>query len=353
MTVRPPLILAIDTSCDDTSAAVTCGTEIWSNIVASQTELHKKYGGVFPTVAKLAHAEAIEPVVRPQLTQGELSAIAVTVGPGLAPALEVGINYAKGLAQKLSLPLLAVNHMEGHLLSPLATARPRAATRTLQATSLADTYPAFPVLSILVSGGHTEFVLVHGLGEYELLGSTLDDAAGECLDKIGRMLNLGYPAGPIIEEFAKLGDPSLLTFPLPLTQVKDFNLSFSGLKTFARNTLEAQTHEQPLSRQEIYNFCASAQAGVFRHITYKLTKVLQAHPEVTEVWLGGGVAANMALRKTLRTVSKLPLRVPRSKKLCADNAAMIGIAASRMLSANELVDAATLERKPRLTWNNL
>ena len=243
--------------------------------------------------------------------------------------------------------------MEGHLLSPLATARPRAATRTLQATSLADTRTVFPVLSILVSGGHTEFVLVHGLGEYELLGSTLDDAAGECLDKIGRMLNLGYPAGPIIEEFAKLGDPSLLTFPLPLTQVKDFNLSFSGLKTFARNTLEAQTREQPLNRQEIYNFCASAQTGVFRHITYKLTKVLQAHPEVTEVWLGGGVAANMALRKTLRTVSKLPLRVPRSKKLCADNAAMIGIAASRMLSANELVDAATFERKPRLTWNNL
>ncbi len=370
-----PRILAIDTSCDDTAAAVTCGTEVWSNIIASQTELHSPYGGVFPTVAKQAHKENIAPVValalrRAGVTWADIAAIAVTQGPGLAPALEVGIAYAKELAQEHNLPLYPINHIEGHLLSPLAHPRSRERKQPVETPSTGNqaTSPHanlshatqhtqsvrahilnqvstnnFPTLGIIVSGGHTQFVLVVDFGSYIILGETVDDAVGECLDKIGRMLNLGYPAGPIVEQFAKLGDPRSIAFPLPMTTSGDYNLSFSGLKTFARNLLEKQrtltTQKTPstsaqhlLSKQEIYDWCASLQYSVFRHICHKLNKILEdatagklasvvsgndatkendfarsmlAQPFVfSEVWLGGGVAANAMLRKMIRETLK-------------------------------------------------
>lgn len=384
-------ILAIDTSCDDTSAAVTCDTTILSNVVASQTELHKPYGGVFPTVAKLAHSENIDRTIQVALSRAKISmtkiaAIAVTVGPGLAPALEIGISTAKKLAQEYKKPLIAVNHIEGHVISVLA--KPAERTKKISTDS-----PQFPALSIIVSGGHTQFVLLKSLGEYQILGSTLDDAAGECLDKIGRMLNLGYPAGPIIENFAKLGDRNAYSFPLPLTTIKTFDVSFSGMKTYSRNLLQKLTAKKPLSKQEIYDFCASAQYGVFRHICYKLQKVLvDLHQKnagntidlaaseikdlqnlaIKEIWLGGGVAANMTLRKMIRqTISKYntqikkrtdgdpaktniqnseiaTFRAPISKRLCADNAAMIGIAAATKLQAGAFNDLESLERVPQL-----
>lgn len=349
-----PLILAIDTSCDDTSAAVVRGTTVLSNVIASQTQLHKQYGGVFPTVAKQAHRENIAPVVATALkkagvTLDLIDSIAVTVGPGLAPALEVGIDFAKNLAEKSGKPLYAINHIEGHLLSVLAKPNPKKPPKIPETTEKIS----FPVLSIIVSGGHTQFVYFEKIGDYKILGHTLDDAAGECLDKIGRILNLGYPAGPVIEEFAKLGDKDAYKFPLPLTQVKDSNLSFSGLKTFARNLIADLEARQALSEQQVYDLCASAQFGVFRHINYKLEKILKKYP-VNEVWLGGGVAANLNLRKEIRKTlahqekTKITLRVPYTKKLCMDNAAMIGVAGgTKNIGTEYYQDIETIERRPR------
>lgn len=345
--MNEPVILAIDTSCDDTSAAVTSGTTVLSNVVASQTQLHKQFGGVFPTVAKQAHRENIEPVILAAIQKAgiafdDLSAVAVTQGPGLAPALEISVEKAKTLAVELHLPLIAVNHIEGHVLSVLAQSRNRTTT----------TQPKFPVLAIVVSGGHTEFILVHEIGKYERIGFTVDDAAGEALDKFGRMIDLGYPAGPNIEDFAKKGDAKKYTFPLPMTTSGDFNLSFSGLKTAARNLTEQLEASHPLSQQDIFDLCASFQYAVFRSITYKLSKILQTTP-LFGVWLGGGVASNVALRTAIRTTiapKKLALKVPYTKRLCIDNAAMIGIVAGFKLQRGEVIKDAeitTVERLPR------
>jgi N6-L-threonylcarbamoyladenine synthase len=339
---EPKLILAIDTSCDDTAAAITYGFEVWSNVIASQTELHKPYGGVFPTVAKQAHKENIAPTVETALKRAgvswkEIQAIAVTQGPGLAPALEVGIAYAKEMAQKHTLPLIPVNHLEGHLLSVLAAGKPKKSIKDTNENTTKKLakrkQPLFPALGILISGGHSEFILVKGFGEYTRLGATIDDAAGEALDKVGRMIDLGYPAGPVIEQFAKKGNPRAHDFPLPMTTSRDYNLSFSGLKTFSRNLVASLEGEGKLdSQQAIYDFAASLQYAIFRHINHKLIKILVDYPDIKQVWLGGGVAANVGLRKSIRqTIKKsglsAALLTPYTKRLCQDNAAMIGVAA--------------------------
>ncbi len=375
-----PLILAIDTSCDETSVAVTHGTTIISNVVSSQVELHRPYGGVFPTVAKLAHQENLAPAVtlalkRASVAPDQLSAVAVTIGPGLAPALEVGLKFAQQFCEQHQLPLIPANHLEGHVCSVLARPKKKSGkVITRSATVLpspTDTELKLPVLAIIVSGRNTLFITVDenengastaeissqslerqprlGLDtstaatpwqpafKYTVLGRTLDDAAGECLDKVGRMLNLGYPAGPVVEIFAKQGDPKRYQFPLPLTQTKTFDLSYSGIKTHSRNLLTELGGIEALTKQDIYDFCASLQYAVFRHINYKLEKVLQeSGHQYHEVWLSGGAAANIALRssirQTLRAYAKqqslpaLILRAPYSKKLCGDNAAMIGLA---------------------------
>lgn len=360
MTAQKP-ILAIDTSCDDTAAAVTCGFEVWSNVIASQTELHKPYGGVFPTVAKQAHKENIAPTVatalkRAGVTWQEISAIAVTKGPGLAPALEVGIAYAKEMAAKYKLPLIPVNHLEGHLLSVLASGKARKAD-TQQPKQSNKSQPAFPALGILISGGHSEFILVEDFGKYTRLGYTIDDAAGEALDKVGRMIDLGYPAGSVIEQFAKKGNPRAHDFPLPMTTSRDYNLSFSGLKTFSRNLVASLEEQGELdSQQAIYDFAASLQYSIFRHINHKLIKILADHPEIKQVWLGGGVAANVTLRKSIReTIKKsdlrAPLLTPYSKRLCQDNAAMIGVAAACAPSKthiHSILEQEAIERTPNL-----
>ncbi len=361
------LALAIDTSCDETSAAVTCGLEVWSNVIASQVELHRPYGGVFPTVAKQAHKENIRPTVNLALkhagvTWKDIDAIAVTIGPGLAPALEVGVQYARKLSQEYKIPLRPINHMEGHILSVLALPQKKQPRKSLasrrrqarQRSQLKLGQLQLPALAILVSGGHTEFVLVEAnrvvstshsplqtshsqlltpnsqlrtpnsplpisrstnidrqprlsiedfnssAFKYAKLGQTLDDAAGEALDKIGRMLGLGYPAGPVIEEFAKRGNPKKYSIPLPMTRSQNYDLSFSGIKTHTRNLIEQNWGNQPLSKQVIYDLAASVQYGIFRHIIYKLSKILRDYPQIQEIWLGGGVAANITLRKMLR-----------------------------------------------------
>jgi N6-L-threonylcarbamoyladenine synthase len=346
--INQSFILAIDTSCDDTSAAVTSGQKVLSNVVASQVQLHKQYGGVFPTVAKQAHKENIELVIRDALqksgiTKKDLSAIAVTQGPGLAPALEIGIEHAKEWALRLGIPLIAVNHIEGHALSPLA--------QTKKAGQ--DIPTRFPILAIVVSGKHTDLIKINGIGQYERIGFTVDDAAGEALDKFGRMVDIGYPAGPTIEEFAQKGDPKKYAFPLPMTTSGNANMSFSGMKTSVRNLTEELSAQKPLTKQDIYDLCASFQYSVFRAIIYKLNKVLQSETYFG-IYLGGGVACNIALRQAIRqTISpyKLKLSVPYSRRLCIDNAAMIGVVAGFKLERGEVLRTAAaiqaVERRPR------
>lgn len=357
-------ILAIDTSCDETSVAVTHGPFVLSNVVASQAQLHQKYGGVFPTVAKQAHQENIGPTTQAALQRAgvdwaEIEAIAVTQGPGLAPALEIGINYAFELGEEHTKPVIPINHIEGHVLSVLAEPKPKGSQWHNLHASLA---PNLPALALVISGGHSEFILVEEKVTYTRLGWTIDDAAGEALDKVGRMLDLGYPAGPVIEKFSQHGDATAYNYPLPMTTSGDYNLSFSGLKTYSRNLIRELDQAGQLNKQAIYNLAASFQRAVFRHITHKLEKVLSAHPEIQELWLGGGVAANTELRKQLRATTKkfdaelekkgqqarnLPLKTPYSKKLCGDNGAMIGVVAS----TKPLRNSKKFERMPRLKIN--
>lgn len=436
-------ILAIDTSCDETAVAVVSGFEIWSNVVASQVELHKPYGGVFPTVAKQAHKEAIWPAIalalkRARVKPADIAEVVVTVGPGLAPALEVGISAAVVLATAWNVPLRPANHLEGHLMSVLA--RPRQSARqnksrehsriksTAESSHRSEVGSVFTttgdgtalILGILVSGGHTAFIEVKrvinspqelvqlepsikltdsatsllgyltgdvarklsidpndldfslmrvksvatnqstidrfpnlsltaesgkpwlhsGQFEFNILGNTLDDAAGEALDKIGRMLNLGYPAGPVLEQFAKKGDPQAYELPLPLTQTKTYDLSYSGIKTHTRNLVDTLGGSNQLSKQQIYDLSASVQYAIFRHICYKLNTLISSRKtedRFAEIWLGGGVVANAQLRRMIRQtisshkrtknqpLSSIKVRTPYTKKLCGDNAGMVGV----------------------------
>jgi len=366
---QPATILAIDTSCDDTAAAVVKGRVVLANVVASQIQLHKPYGGVYPTIAKQAHLENWPATVSKALAQAQvdwsdLAALAVTVGPGLAPALEVGVTAAKQLALEHHLPLISVNHLEAHAWSSQVIAKPQAwlsltPAQQAEISNLAE--PTWPVLAVIVSGGNSLFVEITGFGKNRVLGKTLDDAAGECLDKVGRMLSLGYPAGPTVEDFAKLGDAKKFKFPLPMTTSDNFDLSFSGLKTHARNEIEKLIQVDKLDQAATYDFCAGLQTGVFRHLTHKLGKLLAFRAAVSgrafsQVWLGGGVAANMALRQTLRTTLKpfgLKLSVPYNQRLCGDNAAMIGLVGGLKFSQGlieKLPDK--VERQPRLTIDN-
>jgi N6-L-threonylcarbamoyladenine synthase len=324
----------------------------------------------FPTVAKQAHVENIEPTIRMAMRRAkvdwsDLSALAVTVGPGLAPALEIGIETMKQLSVEKNLPLIAVNHIEAHALSALALRNSKTSladeekkielgqkNNLEQKTQLAEIN--FPVLAVVVSGGHTQFIYFEEIGKYKILGSTIDDAAGECLDKIGRMLNLGYPAGAVIERFAKLGNAKKIKFPLPMTGIKTYDMSFAGLKTFARNYIQKLTEEKSLSKQVIYDFCASIQYAVFRHINYKLSKLIQEVP-ISEIWLGGGVAQNVYLKQTIReTIKKTPtqnqikFRSPYTKRLCMDNASMIGLVGYFKFERGDFVkNLDSLDRNPR------
>jgi N6-L-threonylcarbamoyladenine synthase len=324
-------ILALETSCDETAAAVIHdGAVVASNIVASQIDLHAKYGGVFPEAASRAHVEAITPVVDQAvrdagITFASLDAIAVTRGPGLVGSLLVGINYAKGLALASGKPLLGINHLEGHIYSLWLT-EPRREVH-------------FPVLVLIVSGGHTELVLMRDHGVYQRLGATLDDAAGEAFDKVGRLLNLPFPGGPNIERAATQGNPN--AFDFPRAKLDDsFDFSFSGLKTAVMReatvapsaaarrgsvTLKSEKHAQLRSDVSIHDLAASFQKAAVAALVEKTARAAKQY-EVTEVFMAGGVSANQALRQAMRSATELPVRYP-PLNLCTDNAAMIGAAA--------------------------
>lgn len=322
-------ILGIETSCDETAAAVVIdGKTIASNVIASQIDLHAQYGGVFPEIASRAHAEAISPVYEQALQDAgvnldSVDAIAVTRGPGLVGSLLVGVNFAKGLALATGKPLLGVNHLEGHVYSLWLTEPYRE--------------PVFPVLVLIVSGGHTELLLMRGHGAYERLGGTTDDAAGEAFDKVGRVLNLPFPGGPNIERTAHSGNSEAFNFPRAKTEAP-YDFSFSGLKTAvmreatvmpsaAARRGDADGDKRPMLRNDISiaDVAASFQAALVQALVEKTVKAAQEYG-ATEILMAGGVSANSALRAAMRAQSELPVRCP-PLSLCTDNAAMIAAAA--------------------------
>lgn len=339
------LILAIDTSFDDTAAAVLQDMTIRSNIRFSEVPDMQEYGGVVPRLARLSHEENLPRVIASALKKAkvdfaDLDAIAVTVGPGLAIALEIGIAYAKKLALENKKPLIAVNHMEGHLLSFLANCNLSPVNYNLA---------FFPSMAVLISGGHTEFVYAKEIGKYEIVGQTQDDAMGEAFDKVGRMLGLGYPAGRLVELMARKGESGKVVFPVPMRQVKDANTSFSGLKTAASRIIEK--FSLPLSQQDISDIALGFETAATTHLVEKLEFALK-NKEVKNLILGGGVSANREVRHTLRRLArahKIPLLVPYSPKLYTDNAAMIGVAAYfQALSGDFVKDLNSLDRQPNL-----
>lgn len=318
----PARILGIETSCDETAAAVVeNGRLILSNLVASQADLHAQFGGVFPEVASRQHIRTIYPIVEGALQQAHLNlaqidAIAVTRGPGLPGSLVVGMNAAKGLALASGLPLVGVNHLEGHIYSAWLDWAPKEGdgdtARELKSA------PRFPLLALIVSGGHTELVLVSGHLQYQRLGATLDDAAGEAFDKVARLLGLPYPGGPSIQRAAEGGNPRAFNFPRAWLE-DSWNFSFSGLKTAVlREVRRLQEHKLDLP---VADMAASFQAAV---VDVLVGKTLHAAEklEAAEILVAGGVSANRPLREAFQSQSSLPVHIPHIT-LCTDNASMV------------------------------
>src|SRR6056297_2968753 len=309
-------ILAIETSCDETAAAVSKnGLNILANVVSSQVDWHRKYGGVVPEIASRKHMEFINPVVEEALKEAglqlkEIDAIAATYGPGLVGSLLVGLTYAKSLSLALNKPFIGVNHIAGHIY----------------ANFISKQDIETPVVCLTVSGGHTDLLYFKGYGEYEILGRTKDDAAGEAFDKIARYLGLGYPGGPIIEEKAKNGKEDAVNFPRPFLNKDNYDFSFSGLKTAVINYIHKKT--QKGNELNIYDIAASFQRAVIDILTEKTVKAA-LDKKVKTVILSGGVAANKRFREVLKkrlNQYKVPLYYP-ELKLCTDNAAMISTVA--------------------------
>jgi N6-L-threonylcarbamoyladenine synthase len=307
-------ILGIETSCDETAASVVSdGRVIHSSVVASQMDLHAQYGGVFPELASREHVKAVYAIVEQALQQAHLAiqdidAIAVTRGPGLAGSLVVGVNMAKGLALATGKPLIGINHLEGHIYSAWL----------YPANTTPHQAPRFPLLALLVSGGHSELVLVKDHLQYERLGGTLDDAAGEAFDKVARLLDLSYPGGPSIQKASHNGSATAFAFPRAMMD-DTWDFSFSGVKTAVLRMTES-LQEQGRSLP-IEDLAASFQAAV---VDVLVDKTLMAADEfdVQEIIVAGGVSANKRLRERMMAESKRPVHIP-PLSLCTDNAAMI------------------------------
>jgi N6-L-threonylcarbamoyladenine synthase len=317
------IILSIETSCDDTGVAILKTEKkklrVLSNVISSQVKLHAKYGGVYPSLAKREHQKNLPAVFKKALKEAgspKIDAIAVTIGPGLEPCLWTGVNFAKDLAEKMKLQIIPINHIEGHIL-----------------TNFINKTVAFPAMCLVVSGGHTQIILMSGFGKYEILGETRDDAAGECFDKTARILGLGYPGGPIVaDEAAKAKSRKFkINLPRPMMKQNNYDFSFSGLKTAVLYDSKNRSKKESQSKEYIQEMCAEIQNTV---IDVLISKTLKAARDfkVKTLILAGGVSANEELRerfkKELKTKNyRLNFMAP-EKNLCTDNAVMVAVAAS-------------------------
>jgi len=331
-------VLGIETSCDETSASVVKNGSVLSNIIASQ-QVHSEYGGVVPEMASREHERLLAYITESALEQADttiqdLDAIAVTYGPGLMGSLLVGVNFAKGLALRNNLPFVGINHIEAHLLANL-----------IDAPEL-----DYPFLCLLVSGGHTQIIRVDGFGQYNILGTTIDDAAGEAFDKVARLLDLGYPGGPLIDKHAKDGDARKYNFPRSLSDSGDLNFSFSGLKTAALYTIQPMS--EPERQAELSHLCASFQEAIVDALEMKLRDAV-TQTGIHSITIAGGVAANSRLRQRMtemRDELNLELYYP-DFQYCTDNGAMIAYSGWYALQ-NNIQHDLTLTAKPRLSLSN-
>lgn len=350
------IILGIESSCDDTSVALIDITDknitILAEKTASQIDIHKKYGGVIPEIAGRKHAEKIVPLVE-EILQGQATpdVIAVTAGPGLMTGLLVGIEVAKTLSYLQHIPIVRVNHIEGHIYSGL-----------LEHKNISIEDFSFPALSLIVSGGHTELVLMKEHGQYELIGKTRDDAVGEAFDKVAKLLNLAYPGGPKISELATTGNNRAIDFPRPMLDSNNFDFSFSGLKTAALYYLKDKTITHKRSKQTIADifrnwfsshtkdtvpiedFCASFEWAIVDVLTKKTKKAIDKYKPKTLI-LGGGVAANKKLRSSLEALEVKHFIIP-PFKYCMDNATMIAVAGYIHAKNNNVTAWQELEADP-------
>lgn len=337
---QPITILAIESSCDETAASVIVDGQILSNFIANQT-VHEKYGGVVPELASRAHMENIVPVVDaalkkafPELTRVEqlaqLNAIAFTQAPGLIGSLLVGAQFAKSLALALNIPLIAVHHMQAHVLANL----------------IDDPKPNYPFLCLTVSGGHTQIVKCNSASDMLILGETIDDAAGEAFDKISKLLGLPYPGGPVLDKLAQLGNPKAFVFAKP--QVPNLDFSFSGLKTSVLYFLQKQSPE--FIQENLNDLCASVQFTIIEILLKKLKKAMQ-ETGIEEVCIAGGVSANSGLRKAMEQLGKdthSAIFLPKFE-YCTDNAAMIAITAHFKYIAGSF-EPMTASASARSSW---
>ena len=313
-----PLILAIESSCDDTSAALLRGDRILSNVIASQ-KVHEQYGGVVPELASRAHQQNIVPVVDAAIRnagvdKSQINAVAFTRGPGLLGSLMVGVSFAKSFAQALSIPLIEVNHLQAHVLSHFIKENDDSPV------------PQFPFICLLVSGGHTQILLLRSHFDIEVLGQTIDDAAGEAIDKAAKIMDLGYPGGPVIDRLAKEGNPDAFHFATPVIPGNDY--SFSGIKTSFLYFLRDRLAEDPaFIENHKADLCASIQQCIIGFLIKKLEKAVR-ETRVKQVAIAGGVSANSLLRSEVQRLGqrrRLQVLIP-PFQFCTDNAAMVGIA---------------------------
>ena len=335
------IVLGIESSCDDTSAAILKGSKVLSNIVANQN-IHEKYGGVVPELASRAHQQNIIPVVdtaikEANIKKNDIDLIAYTKGPGLLGSLLVGSSFAKSLSLALNKPLISVNHMQAHILAHFIEHKEQKK-------------PDFPFLCLTVSGGHTQIVKVNSHNEMKVLGSTLDDAAGEAFDKSAKVLGLKYPGGPLIDKYAKNGNINAFVFGKP--KIDQLNFSFSGLKTSIMNKINTSLQKDPnFININLENLCASIQHSI---VSILLDKILKASKKtnISNIAIAGGVSANSYLRKKLNELgiqNNLKIFIPKFE-YCTDNAAMIAIAGKYKYLYNDIVTDYAESASARLTF---
>ena len=320
MTNKPITILGIESSCDDTSAAIIQDGYVLSNVIANQS-IHQQYGGVVPELASRAHQQNIIPVVdqaikKANIKKEDIDAVAFTRGPGLLGSLLVGVSFAKSFALALNVPIIEINHMQAHILAHFIKEKEKN-----------NSCPSFPFLCLTVSGGHTQIVQVNDYLSFQLLGETIDDAAGEAFDKSAKILGLPYPGGPLIDKYAKEGNKEAFTFGKP--KVKDFDFSFSGLKTSILYTIQRNQKKNPNFIEENRNdLCASIQHSIVQILIEKITKA-SLESNIKQIAIAGGVSANSSLRTELKNLEKnsdIKTYIP-PFSFCTDNAAMIAITA--------------------------